>query len=95
VLVTLSRPPAPLLHDIAGALVQTAQGLVDAGGGLHLLYSSAPGGPYDPLEDALWVEDYNWGVILYLDPGYYVALETGNGVAYAGDSPLSNEYHRV
>lgn len=87
---SLPAPPAPVLDLDGFDLLQTAQGLDDTGGFLHLWKS--PTGS-DPWEDFLfdpWEASHAWAGGLLDGNNWYRGTEDGNGVVYAGMSPPSN-----
>jgi hypothetical protein len=88
-------PPAPMLAIDGSDLVQTANGAADTGGLCRLYYRVSPASVRALVQEAPWV-----AVQVYADGaegpvGFYNATEVGNGLAYSGESPESNQVHVI
>jgi len=88
----LPQPPAPTLGESGGMLTVYSQSLPDTGGTLKIWFAeeAPPGG--DPVATHAWASEWEWQEISETNPGYYWAGQTGGGLEYAGDSPLSEPY---
>ena len=83
-------PPAPVLDDSSGDVIQTAQGQDDTGGTLVLETSEDGGDNWDVWEAAAWAASKNWGNSAQFDLLLVRAKEVGNDITYIGESPPSN-----
>jgi hypothetical protein len=91
----LGPPPAPGFTNEQGQLLQTASGLDDTGGEVHLWFGPTSDGPWYFTGFDYWAAVHDWGATYEFDPGWYATTEAGNGVVYAGESALSAAIHLV
>lgn len=86
----LPTPPGPGLIDEDGDLHQRTEIENNEYGQVTLYFSADGFAPYTPVSSADWSQDQNWGDLEFLATGYYKGTQTGNGIAWQGESPLSN-----
>ena len=86
----MQPPPAPVLDDISGDVLQNATGAPDEGGKLYLFASDDGSPPWRKVGEAEWEAVHLWGDWLALPYYALLATERGNGLAYSGSSMDSN-----
>lgn len=91
----LTPPPAPDLYGMAFNLLQDAKGLDDTGGQCWLEFSADGVSDWENVGTEAWEHLHNWGDWRTMDPGFYRALEVGNGVTYSGVSAPSEPWENV
>lgn len=90
--MALGPPPAPIIREVAGDLVQDAQGLADIGGLCRLYSGPTIDGPWELAGELPWDISLDWGALSFFPQEWLRATEVGNGVAYTGESEYSNAY---
>ena len=90
----LQPPPAPVLAVIISQLTSSTTISQTSVGSCYLHYSADNVAPFIIAQEAEWEQVHPWGDTGDLEPGYYKAQQSGDGISYAAlFSPFSGTLH--